>query len=227
MGKTDGLRGGRGRAAGALLLRGLLALLGLAVVAIGFVRFDAAYDARGAYLDAPACGARAAGPQEDCLRSESGRVTRKWADPGNDSTSYGIAVARENGPSDTYPVRESFYDAVDVGSVVELRLWHGRVADIAYQGRRTEPPSTPWLAMTGVALLVGAGTTLLVRGLTGTFQSEGDWRVPLGTAISLFLATGFGGALMLSQHWPWGLAMAVAAAAWLAAAALAVVLALL
>ncbi|MEV7186593.1 hypothetical protein [Kitasatospora sp. NPDC093102] len=226
MGRTDNPQDRRpwhGRAAAGLLLRGLLTLMGLAVVAFGFVRFDAAYDDRTAYYDAPACGAQAAGPQEDCLRLESGRVTKKWMDPGNDSTSYGIAVARENAPSDTYAVRESFYDAVDVGSVVELRFWHGRVAEIAYQGHRTDPPSTPWLAMLWIGLLVGAGTTVLARGLAG--PSRGDWRAPAGTAVGLFLATWFGGGLMLSQGWPWALAMGLSASAWLIAAVFAVAVA--
>ncbi|KJS57930.1 hypothetical protein [Streptomyces rubellomurinus] len=222
MGKVDGPRDRRprrGPAAGQVL-RGLIAALGLAIVVFSFVRYHDAYDDGRAYLDAPVCGATADGvAQADCLRPESGRVTKKWVDADSDSTSYRLAVLRENAPGRTYTVDESFYNAVDVGSTVELRFWRGRVAEIIHQGHRTDPQTTPWALMFPIGLLVVAGTALLAGGLAGAFLAA--WRIQAVILVPLFLLTWDVGARLLSWRWPLALTMGLPMLAWLIAAALA------
>ncbi|CAM5581207.1 hypothetical protein BOQ63_002745 (plasmid) [Streptomyces viridifaciens] len=222
MGKGDGRRDrrpGRGPAGG-VLLRGLVAVLGLAIVVFGFVRYHDAYDEGGAYLDAPVCDARADGEaQVDCLRSESGRVTKKWVDINIDTASYRLTVLRENTPARTYKVDRSFYEAVDVGSTVELRSWRGRVAEIVQQKHRSDPPSTPWAAAFRISLLVTAGTALLAGGLAGVFLER--WRIQAVILVPLFLLTWGLGARLLLWHWPQALTMGLPALAWLIAAGLA------
>ncbi|MBD0692585.1 hypothetical protein BG452_10940 [Streptomyces sp. CBMA123] len=117
-----------------------------------------------------------------------------------DTASYRLTVLRENTPARTYKVDRSFYEAVDVGSTVELRSWRGRVAEIIQQKHRSDPPSTPWAATFRISLLVTAGTALLASGLAGVFLEL--WRIQAVILTPLFLLTWGLGAHLLLWHWP-------------------------
>ncbi|MFI6151091.1 hypothetical protein ACIBCA_00135 [Kitasatospora sp. NPDC051170] len=206
MGKSDGPR------IGWWLLRGAVALAGLAVVALSFLRYDALYEDDRAVLTAPRCGTPAAAQHADCVRVESAAVTGKDAKDGDGSTRYEVTVRRETAGEKTFETSESFHGAVHTGDAVELRIWKGRVAELAFRDQSTRPENVPLLGMIWVGLLAAGGTALLVAGVA---RPPYEWGVPVAVAVLYSPAVWFFGIRLLSSRLPVVVTLGVPALAWL------------
>ncbi|GAB7184024.1 hypothetical protein ATKI12_3855 [Kitasatospora sp. Ki12] len=196
--RDPGASGGPRRTAGSpgrLLAQGLLVLAGLATAAFGFGLYLDTHDEAVAHHTAPACGTTAAPPGTDCVRSESGRVTARKTDG-----AYLLTVARETAPAQTFEVDQDFYQSTAIGADVELRLWHGRVAEVSYHGHSAENPVGTRLPSLGVAALVAAGSALTVRGLTRSRRDTGDAR--LGAAVVIGPCAYIGSTFLIPWQWP-------------------------
>ncbi|WP_031077505.1 hypothetical protein [Streptomyces sp. NRRL WC-3742] len=214
MGKSNGPGVGR------WLLHGALTLAGLAVVALSFLRYDALYEDDRAVLTAPRCGTPAAAQHADCVRLESAAVTGKDVkDDG--STRYEVTVRRETAGEKTFETSESFHSAVHTGDSVELRIWKGRVAELAFRERSTRPENVPLLAMIWVGLLAAGGTALLVAGVA---RPPYAWVVPVAVAVLYSPGVWYIGIRLLSARLPAVVTLGVPALVWLAITAFAVVL---
>ncbi|MFD8756450.1 hypothetical protein ACFV0O_36560 [Kitasatospora sp. NPDC059577] len=196
------------------LARGLLLLTGLAVTVLGFTRYVDAYDGVGAPRHAPTCGTAAAAPGADCLRHETGKVTAGRVDNSNDAPGHWLTVARETAGEHEYPVGKAFYDDVEVGTDVDVTVFRGRVAEVSYRGHRARNPSTPWLASTEIALLVGLGSALTAYGLTRARPATEA--TPVGIAAFITFLSFFGNLVLVSTQLPLAVTLAVPALAWLA-----------
>ncbi|MFB7618342.1 hypothetical protein [Kitasatospora sp. NPDC056181] len=207
---------GRTRASGAAvraLARGLLLLAGLATVVLGFSRFVDAYESVDAYRSAPRCGTAAAAPGAPCVRHETGKVTARTIDHTGDSDSYDLTVARESGPGQIFSVGKAFYDGAKVGTDVDLRIWNGRLVEVSWHGHRASPPDIPWLSSFKLALLVGAGSALVVCGLAwprGSAQA-----VPVIAAFWIALFSFLGSFFLCLAQWPFAVTLAVPVLGWL------------
>ncbi|MER7580684.1 hypothetical protein [Kitasatospora sp. NPDC097691] len=209
--RDPGASGGYRRASvapGRLLARSLLVLAGLAVTAVGFRLFLDVHDEMGAHRTAPVCGTAAATPGTDCARHESGRVTARKDDDG-----YRLTVARETAPTGTYDVDQDFYDDVETGTNVEVTVWRGRVAEIAYHGHRAENPRSSRLPALEVAAVVAVGSALTARGLARS--RDADWGAPALGAFVIGYFAFVGGEFLLPAPWPLAVTLGVPLLGWL------------
>ncbi|MEV0537984.1 hypothetical protein [Kitasatospora sp. NPDC050463] len=197
------------------LTQGLLLLAGLATTVLGFGWFVDANDAAGAYRTAPVCGTAAHTPGTDCVRRETGKVTARDAANNGDSTTYTLTVARETAPKHSYTVNSAFYYDAKTGTDVDLTVFRGRVAEIAYQGHRAQNSGTPWLSSLEVALLLGLGFALTAAGLT--WSRLGVQAAPFYFAIAVFVVIlAFLGCLVLvSSQLPLAATLAIPVLGWL------------
>ncbi|MFJ9692487.1 hypothetical protein [Kitasatospora sp. NPDC101183] len=175
---------------------GLLALVGLGLVVLSFLRYGALHEEDIAFRSAPVCGTPAATRHPDCVRLESGWVVRKR----EDHDDHEVTVGREGTEDRDYQVDSPLYEALSDNSTLELRLWHGRVVSLAFQGHNSEPMNTPWLSMLWVGLLAGVGTAALVTGLSG--PDEAEWVIPAALATLFSAAVWFRGSLILTERRP-------------------------
>lgn len=102
--------------------KALLIVIGLSAVGLGFFRFVDTFEASGAYRSAPACGSAEAGDVVECVRQESGRVTKKSVSSSDDSVACLLTVSRETAPTGEYDVSSAFYRDVEVGATVDLQV---------------------------------------------------------------------------------------------------------
>ncbi|MER6364003.1 hypothetical protein [Kitasatospora sp. NPDC001527] len=203
-------------------LPALLVLAGLATTALGFGWFAAADMRVHAYRSAPACDTAAArGPGTHCVRHEPGRVTAKAVHAGagpaadNPEATHTVTVAREAAPTRSYKVGAAFYADVEIGAAVDLMIFRGRVASVAYQGHRADNPNRSSLAvLLGVALLVGLGSTLTSHGLSWSRLGPSAARFAAIGAVAAVLAffAGFG---LIWSSLPPALLLGLPALAWL------------
>ncbi|MFF4821169.1 hypothetical protein ACFY2K_42070 [Kitasatospora sp. NPDC001309] len=196
----------------------VLALVGLALVVAGFVRFTADFEDVRRYHHTPLCTAPAQ-PSDDCATRESGRVTGKHLDPGSDSDPYTLTVARETAPAAEYGVGKAFYDDVTAGTTVDVTVLHGEVIEIGYHGHRSQTETYPWADAAVLSLLIAAGTALV---LTQGWPLD-DGVVPFVLAVTVVanvLATLLGSIALLTLQWPLVVTLIVAALCWIAATAL-------
>ncbi|MFJ9612180.1 caspase domain-containing protein [Kitasatospora sp. NPDC101176] len=150
---------------GRVLAQGLLLLIGLSVVGVGFGRFLDESVRVTAHQGAPACGSPGLAAGVDCLKPETGRVTATFSEDGEASTAYKISVLRETASgTETYTVGKRFYDDVASGTEVDLKVWLGHVVETSYHGHRADVPLYDRWEMVLVALLIGVGTTVAVLG---------------------------------------------------------------
>ncbi|GAA1390202.1 hypothetical protein GCM10009639_18600 [Kitasatospora putterlickiae] len=206
-------RTGRTEPAGRLRLLGavarsltpaLLVLTGLATTTLGFAWFAGADVRVHAYRTAPVCGPAAVpGPGTHCVRHERGTVTAKathaGAGPsaGDPDAERTVTVAREAAPTRTFSVGAAFYVDVEIGATVDLTVYRGHVAAIAYQGHRADTPSRLSLAvLLGVMVLVGLGVALASHGLSWPRLGPSAARFAAVGAVAAVLAFFGGFALM-------------------------------
>ncbi|WP_459648000.1 hypothetical protein [Kitasatospora sp. Ki12] len=194
--------------------RVLLVAVGLCAVGFGFFRFTDAFEAAGAHRGAPVCGTAEAGAGAECLHQESGRVTKKYED-GGDSTSYMLTVARETAPSGDYSVSKPFYEDVEVGSVVDLRVYRGAVVRLAYRGHQAEHLHILWMAMLEAALVIGIGTSAVAHGLAAPPARK--WWVAVSMSVPTAVTAIGGSAVLVSLQWPLAVTLALAVLGWLVA----------
>ncbi|MEU1283357.1 hypothetical protein [Kitasatospora sp. NPDC005856] len=192
----------------------LLVLTGLATVALGFSWFVDAYDEAFAYRGAPACISSASAPVTDCTTHETGRVTGKKRRSNDDSISYEVTISREAAPTATYIVTDGLYGSVRTGVDVDFTLWRGRVVEVSYQGHRSPIIDTPWHTHLKLALLVGAGTALVVFTLLRGHRD--GWIVPATACLFLFFFTFIGGVILVTVHWSSAVTLVLAIVGWLA-----------
>ncbi|MFD8756451.1 hypothetical protein ACFV0O_36565 [Kitasatospora sp. NPDC059577] len=198
-----------------VLARGVLVLAGLAVTALGFAWFVDTYDRTIAYRHAPVCATAAAAPGTDCVRHETGRVTAARA---LDEDARELRIARESAPTDRYEVGKAFYEAVEIGTDVDLTVFRGRVAEVSYRGHRAANPIRPWQTSVKVALLVAAGSALTVRGASGPRRNAR--RVILAGAGWVAFLSALGGFAVLSSQGPFVVSLGVPLLGWLGATAI-------
>lgn len=206
----------RRRSAGELVrvaLPAVLLVVGLALTVLGFVRFTEAFQQTRAYSATPVCTAGAA-PGADCARLESGLVTGKTKEVGSDSTDYLLTVSREKAPTGRYTVGKAFYEDVDTGTSVELKILHGKVFELGYRGHRSQPPNTPYLSVAGFSALIAVGMITTVAGLAGR-DLEFMLVVALIYTVGTAFATGIGSLLLIAFGWPLYVTLPVAVGCWL------------
>ncbi|MER7849078.1 hypothetical protein ABTZ03_34635 [Kitasatospora sp. NPDC096077] len=208
------------RSAGELLRAAapaVLLVVGLALTVLGFVRFTETYQQTRAYLATTVCAADAK-PGADCVTLESGRVTKKQEEAGSDSTDYLLTVAREKAPSDRYGVGRAFYEDVDTGTYVELKILHGKVFELSYQGHSSRPPNTPYLAVVEFSVLIAFGMIMMVLALS---VDDVEFMLPLalGYVLGTAIATGIGSLTLIALQWPLAVTLAIAVVLWLIVAA--------
>jgi len=142
----------------------VLAVLGVALVALGSYSAADLYDTTAAYRRATDCPAGG----EECLPVERGRILardvhrQEGSDDLPDSTSYTVDVRRVDGTVETHGVDESFYRAVEAGSEVELRVWRGQIIRVR-AGDEVEsfvPKVMDFLAARWYAAWLGLGLAL-------------------------------------------------------------------
>ncbi|GHF85533.1 hypothetical protein GCM10018790_73850 [Kitasatospora xanthocidica] len=198
--------------AGRVLTRGLLLAAGLATTVLGFSWFVGAIDQVSGYRFAPVCGTAAAAPGTDCARYESGKVTARDVSDGGEGAGdqYWLTVTREAGHRGNYLVSWDFYRATEIGTEVDVALWHGRVAEVSYRDHRAPTRSTPWLTSLEVALLVALGSALTAYGLS--------WRAspaPAAVAASVALFAFLGSSLIAAEPTSTATALVVPVLGWL------------
>ncbi|MEU6238578.1 hypothetical protein [Kitasatospora sp. NPDC047058] len=196
--------------AGRVLVQGLLLLAGLAVTVLGFGRFVDANEEAVAYHSAAVCDTAAATPGTDCVRHETGKVT----DKNSGDSYYNLTVARETAPKHTFEVPWTLYTDTEVGSEVDLAVFHGRVAEISHHGSHSQTAGTSWSASLEVALLVGLGSTLTVQGLTWSRSGSRGARIVL-TNLTVTLTAFFGCLVLMSSTTSLGLTLAIPVFGWL------------
>ncbi|MFD8702838.1 hypothetical protein ACFV1W_09510 [Kitasatospora sp. NPDC059648] len=191
--------------------------LGLALTVFGFVRFVDVFEEIHTYRAAPTCATPAAKPGELCAALESGRVTKRWTEADDGSTAYKLAVARETAPTDAYDVGEAFYDDVEPGTTVELKVLRGKVIEVSYHGHRAKPLHMPWLKWIESSALIGAGLALV---LTGMYLEEIDVLASmlLASGAAAAVATAVGSAVLITIQWPLIVTLVIGVAFWLLAA---------
>ncbi|MBD0689605.1 hypothetical protein [Streptomyces sp. CBMA123] len=194
-----------------------LAVLGLALTILGFVRFTDTFEQTRAYRATPTCAADAK-PGADCVTLESGRVTKKEEEAGSDSTDYMLTVSRETAPTGRYAVGKAFYEDVDAGTTVELRILHGKVFELSFQGHRSRPENTPYLTIFEFSGLIGVGMIMIIGGLFGDLEFM--LFISLGYSAGATLLTAFGSLLLISLQWPLLVTLPIAVTCWLIAAAI-------
>ncbi|MFD9064707.1 hypothetical protein ACFVZ3_24660 [Kitasatospora purpeofusca] len=192
--------------AGALLLQGALVLAGLAVTVVGFRLFLDAHDEMHGYRTAPVCDTAAA-PGADCDRYEGGRVTARKNDG-----EYRLTVARETAPADTYFVDEDFYDDVQIGTNVQVTVFHARAVAISYRGHHGDNPRDPHLPALEVAALITVGSALTVNGLARSRESGAGLLSGPGIGLLAFI----GSSLLLQMPLPLAVTLGVPLLAWIA-----------
>ncbi|MFE5586102.1 hypothetical protein [Kitasatospora sp. NPDC056531] len=193
--------------------RVLLVAVGLSAVGFGFVQFSEAFETLGAHRGVPVCGTAEAGAGTDCLHQESGWVTRKYAEDGDDSTSFMLTVARETAPSGDYSVSGSFYGDVKVGSVVDLKVYRGAVVRLAYRGHEAEHLNILWRVLIEAAVLIGVGTSAIAHGLAAPPARK--WWVAVSMTVPTAVAVIAGSALLVSVQWPFAVNLGLSALGWL------------
>ncbi|MFJ9461669.1 hypothetical protein ACIRST_42190 [Kitasatospora sp. NPDC101447] len=197
----------------------LLVAIGLSAVGLGFFRFVDAFEASGAYRSAPACGSAEAGDVVECVRTESGQVTKKSSSSSDDSVTYLLTISRETAPSGEYDVGGAFYRDVEVGTTVDLKIWKDDVVWVSYHGHQAEQRNMPWWSVFEVALLIGAGTTLLAYRVASADLRAWGW--PLLVAVPTAVATGTGCVLLIAYQWPFAVTLTLAIVSWLIAVVIA------
>ncbi|MFJ3793140.1 hypothetical protein [Kitasatospora sp. NPDC090091] len=197
-----------------VLTQVLFLVAGLATTVLGFTLFVEGYDAVGAHRHAPVCGTAAATPGTDCLLHETGKVTGRRVDRGDNGDTYALTVARETAPEHRYTVGEAFYDDAQVGTDVDLSIFRGRVSELSYQGHRAENPITPWLTAFKVALLAGLGSALTAHGLTWWWRS-GPQVGPAVFAVVIAFVSFVGGLCFMSTQWPLAVTLGLPVLGWL------------
>ncbi|MGW3044829.1 hypothetical protein ACWC9T_33400 [Kitasatospora sp. NPDC001159] len=195
----------------------MLVLVGLALTVLGFVRFADTFEEVRAYRATPVCTA-AAKPGDDCVTLESGRVTKKEEEPNSDSTNYVLTVTRETAPTGRYYVGRAFYDDVDTGTVVDLKILRGKVFELNYQGHRSQPPSTPYLTIVEFSGLIAVGLVMLVSGLVADIEYMAG--TALGYTAAVTILTVMGSTFLITFQWPLIVTLALAVAFWLIVAAI-------
>ncbi|MET8701317.1 hypothetical protein ABZW10_20985 [Kitasatospora sp. NPDC004723] len=155
------------------LIPALLVLAGLATTALGFAWFADADMRMNAYRAAPPCStAEAHGPDARCVRHEPGTVTAKAVHRGSGPSAddpekeHKLTVAREAAPTRSYEVGRALYEDVEIGATVDLTVFRGRVAAIAYRGHHIDTPRPSITVYFGTVLLVGLGAALTSHGLS-------------------------------------------------------------
>ncbi|MFD8780902.1 helix-turn-helix domain-containing protein [Kitasatospora sp. NPDC059599] len=192
--------------------RGLLVLVGVAAVALGFARYAGAYTTAGAYLTAPVCGTPAAVAGADCLLRTTGRVTDKQTKDGT-GAEYDLTMTRgAPAPTDTSVVDRGFYDAVEIGMAVDLKVWRGRVMEISKPGQHYVVEYTPFLTCTELALLIGLGTALTIVGAVGPKPGAPASAARSGALIASFAWIVSGE--FLTDLWPFTPTLVVSAVGW-------------
>ncbi|MFJ8628967.1 hypothetical protein ACIRD3_39805 [Kitasatospora sp. NPDC093550] len=202
-----------------LAWRALLVVIGLSTVGLGFVRFVDTFEASGAYRSAPLCGTPAAGDVVPCIRQESGRVTKKSVSSDDDSVTYLLTISRETAPTDEYDVSRAFYWDVEVGTTVDLMVWKDSVVRVVYHGHQADQRNIPWWDVLEIALLIGAGTSLVAYRL-GT-ADRWAWGSVLLIAVPTVIATGTGCVVLIACQWSFAVTLTLAILAWLITAAIA------
>ncbi|MFI9366590.1 hypothetical protein ACIG5E_36905 [Kitasatospora sp. NPDC053057] len=192
-------------------------LAGLAVTVFGFVRFVDVFEEIHTYRAVPTCATPAAKPGALCAARESGRVTKRWTEADDGSTTYKLAVARETAPTDDYSVGEAFYDDVGPGTIVDLKVLRGKVLEVSYHGHRAKPMNLPWLKWIEFSALIGAGVALV---LTAMYLDEVDVMASmlLASGVVAAVATAIGSAVLITIQWPLIVTLVIGIALWLLAA---------
>ncbi|MET8541869.1 hypothetical protein ABZW03_14610 [Kitasatospora sp. NPDC004799] len=201
------------RRAARLLVRVLLVLTGLATVALGFARYVDTYDEAVAYRDAPSCTALGTAPATDCNIHETGRVTSKKARWDGESYSYEVTLSRETVPAHLYGVTEGLFNSVADGADVDVTVWNGRVVELSHRGHRSPVAYPPWDTAVELALLIGAGSALLVFGLLSGHRD--GWIVPAAACLFLAFTTFIGGPVLIINQFSFGLTLALPLIGWL------------
>ncbi|MET8630745.1 hypothetical protein ABZW30_44865 [Kitasatospora sp. NPDC004669] len=194
----------------------VLVVVGLALTVLGFVQFADTFEEIRAYRATPVCTA-AAKPGDDCVTLESGRVTNKEEEPSSDSTNYALTVTRETAPTGRYYVGRAFYDDVDTGTVVDLKILRGKVFELSYQGHRSQPPNTPYLTIVEFSVLIAVGLVMLVSGAVADIEYMVG--IAIGYAAVVAFLTVMGSAFLITFQWPLTVTLALAVVFWLIAAA--------
>ncbi|MGW2376712.1 hypothetical protein [Kitasatospora sp. NPDC001683] len=189
-------------------------LAGLALTVFGFVRFVDVFEEVRTYRTVPTCGTPAAKPDALCATRESGRVTKRWTEPDDGSTTYKLAIARETAPTDDFSVGEAFYDDVDPGTTVDLKVLRGEVIEVSYHGHRAKPLHMPWLKWIEFSALIGAGVALV---LTAMYLDEADLMASmlLASGAAAAFATAIGSAILIPIQWPLVVTLVIGAVCWL------------
>ncbi|WP_380284046.1 hypothetical protein [Kitasatospora purpeofusca] len=212
------------RSANRSLAQVLLVLAGLATTVIGFLWFADADIRVYAYRNAPACGATAHGPGTECVRHETGVVTAKSVHPGagpgaaKPAGGHTVTVAREAAPARGYEVTEAFYDRVRIGADIDLTIFRGRVAALAYQGHRVDNQDVSYLVSFGVPFLIALGSALTTHGLTWPRLGPELPRFAAVGVIALTLAL-ISSLVFVALPMPPALILAIAILLWLTATA--------
>ncbi|MFJ8437188.1 hypothetical protein ACIQ9P_38440 [Kitasatospora sp. NPDC094019] len=199
----------------ALLVQGLLVLAGLAVTMLGFLLFLDVHHGMHGYRTAPPCDS-AAGPGADCRRYEGGRVTARKADG-----EHRLTVARETAPAATFDVDQDFYDDVQIGTNVQVTVFHARAVEISYRGHHGDNLRDPHLPALGVAALVAVGSALTVNGLARSRESEAGLASGPGIGLLAFV----GASLLLQMPLPFAVTLGIPLVGWTALIATAAVFA--
>ncbi|MFJ8628878.1 caspase family protein [Kitasatospora sp. NPDC093550] len=188
---------------GRVLAQGLLLLIGLSVVGAGFGRFLDENVRVTAHQGAPVCGSPGIAAGVDCLRPETGRVTAKFSEDGQASTAYKISVLRDTASgTETYTVGRRFYDDVDSGTEVDLKVWLGHVVETSYHGHRADVPLYDRWEMVLVALLIGGGTSVAVLG--GVLARVNNPGVLWGAPVAIGFTSWMGSNIFLQMELsPW------------------------
>ncbi|MFH8383848.1 hypothetical protein ACH4E7_23350 [Kitasatospora sp. NPDC018058] len=195
----------------------VVVVVGLSLTVLGFVRFADTFEEVRAYRTTPVCTA-AAKPGDGCVTLESGRVAKKEEESSSDSTDYALTVTRETAPTGRYYVGRAFYDDVDTGTVVDLKILRGKVFELSYQGHRSQPPSTPYLTIVEFSALIAVGLVMLVSGLVADIEYMVG--IAIGYAVVIAFLTDMGSTLLITFQWPLIVTLALAVVFWLIAAAI-------
>ncbi|WP_210588262.1 hypothetical protein [Streptomyces sp. GESEQ-35] len=123
-----------------------------------------------AYQRAQSCGAAEAARTADCVGQETGEVAQKDSyeegDKESKQTIYELTVRRASGSFEMHQVHSEVYSAAQVGIEADLKIWHGRVVEIAVGAETFE--LTPMGADLAWRLgLLWAGLGLLLWSLLG------------------------------------------------------------
>ncbi|MFF2078470.1 hypothetical protein ACFVXG_27400 [Kitasatospora sp. NPDC058162] len=197
----------------------MLVVLGLALTVLGFVRFTDTFEEVRDHYATPACTA-AARPGDDCTRQESGRVTRKREPAADsDSTSYLLTVARETAPTEEYDVGKPFFDDVNPGDTVDLKVLHGKVFELDFHGHRSQTETAPWASCALIGGLIAGGLVLLLTDPRRR-QALDELFMAVVMAVVVVGLTLLAAMSLVSFQWPLVITLVVAAVCWAGVGAL-------